>query len=130
MTTPPAQNRSSTSMKDGETFRSEVVVAKPKKFIREDIRMPDGVEIDWYFMDTPASVRVVAATEAGVLVMARQYRHNLKRHTIELAAGGVSDGEDPEAAALRELGEETGYAPADGVQLSAHLSSELHKQFQ
>ena len=122
MTTPAAQNPSSTSMKDSEILRSEVIVAKPKKFIREDIRMPDGVEIDWYFMDTPASVMVVAATEASVLVMVRQYRHNLKRHTIELAAGGVSDGEDPEAAALRELEEETGYAPAEGTRLQ-HLGS-------
>ncbi|MEY9895680.1 8-oxo-dGTP pyrophosphatase MutT (NUDIX family) [Catenulispora sp. MAP12-49] len=65
---------------------------------------------------------VVAATEDGVLVMVRQYRHNLKRHTIELAAGGVSDGEHPEAAALRELEEETGYAPAEGAQLQ-HLGS-------
>jgi ADP-ribose pyrophosphatase len=104
-------------MKDSEILRSEVIVAKPKKFIREDIRMPDGVEIDWYFMDTPASVMVVAATEGGVLIMVRQYRHNLKRHTIELAAGGVSEGEDPEEAALRELVEETGYAPAEGVGL-------------
>lgn len=122
MTTPPAQNPSSTSMKDSEILRSKVIVAKPKKFIREDIRMPDGVEIDWYFMDTPASVMVVAATEDGGLVMVRQYRHNLKRHTIELAAGGVSDGEDPEEAALRELVEETGYAPAEGVGLQ-HLGS-------
>lgn len=122
MTTLPAQNPSSTSMKDSEILRSEVIVAKPKKFIREDIRMPDGVEIDWYFMDTPASVMVVAATEDGVLVMVRQYRHNLKRHTIELAAGGVSDDEDPEDAALRELVEETGYAPAEGVGLQ-HLGS-------
>src|SRR5207248_10563038 len=109
VTTPPAQNHGSVSMKDGEILRSEVIVAKPKKFIREDIRMPDGVEIDWYFMDTPASVMVVTATGDGTLLIVRQYRHNLKRHTIELSAGGVSEGEDPEDAALRELEEETGY---------------------
>lgn len=31
---------------------------------------------------------------------------------LRYLAGTVSDGEEPEAAALRELGEETGFAPA------------------
>lgn len=122
MTTPLAGNTGPVSMQDGDILRAEVIVAKPKKFIREDIRMADGVEIDWYYLDTPASVMVVAVTETGELVMVRQYRHNLKRHAIELPAGGVSDGEEPEDAARRELIEETGYRPADGVGLR-HLGS-------
>ncbi|MEY9931783.1 hypothetical protein ABH926_006432 [Catenulispora sp. GP43] len=61
---------------------------------------PTGWKSTGYFMDTPASVMVVAAIESGTLVMVRQYRHNLKRHTVELSVGGVSDGEDPEDAAL------------------------------
>jgi ADP-ribose pyrophosphatase len=121
-TPPPAQNSKLVSMQDSELLRTEVIVAKPKKFVREDVRMPDGVEIDWYYMDTPASVMVVAVTEDGKLVMVEQYRHNLKRHAIELPAGAVSDGEDPETAALRELDEETGYRPAEGAQLR-HLGS-------
>jgi len=122
VTMPTPEETRAASMKDGETLRSEVIVAKPKKFIREDIRMPDGAEIDWYYMDTPASVMVVAVTEDGKLVMVEQYRHNLKRHAIELPAGAVSDGEDPETTALRELDEETGYRLSEGVQLR-HLGS-------
>ena len=41
--------------------------------------------------------------------MVRQYRHGLGVMSTELCAGVVEPGEDPEAAARRELAEETGY---------------------
>jgi 8-oxo-dGTP pyrophosphatase MutT (NUDIX family) len=105
------------SMADAELVQTEILLAKPKRVVREDLRMPDGVVIDWYYMDTPASVMVVPITSEGELVFVRQYRHNLKRHCVEFPAGAVSSGEDPNAAALRELEEETGYRLADGEQL-------------
>lgn len=116
MTASP-RNTGHARMADGKVLRSEVIVAKPKRFVREDLLMDDGFEIDWYYMDTPPSVMVVAVTEDGNLVMVRQYRHNLKRDTWELPAGAVSDGETPEAAAGRELEEETGYRLAEGAHL-------------
>jgi ADP-ribose diphosphatase len=39
----------------------------------------------------------------------KQYRHNLKRDTLELPAGVVGRDETIEDAAMRELEEETGY---------------------
>lgn len=104
-------------MADGKVLRSEVIVERPKRFVREDVLLADGFEIDWYYMDTPPSVMVVAVTEPGELVMVRQYRHNLRRDTWELPAGAVSHGETPEGAACRELEEETGYRLAEGATL-------------
>ena len=46
--------------------------------------------------------------EPGFL-MVRQYRHGAERITTEFPAGLVEPGEDPAAAAARELLEETGY---------------------
>lgn len=105
------------SMKDARILETEVLLPKPKKFVRELVEMPDGYRCDWYYTDTPPSVMIVPVTADGNLVLVRQYRHNLKAHVLEFPAGTVSDGEQPEAAALRELEEETGYALADGATL-------------
>ena len=96
------------SMKDARLLETEVLLPKPKRFVRETVEMPDGYRCDWYYVDTPPSVMIVPLTADGNLVFVRQYRHNLKAHVLEFPAGTVSEGEDPEDAAIRELAEETG----------------------
>jgi ADP-ribose pyrophosphatase len=97
------------SMKDSRLIATEVLLPRPKRFVREELEMPDGKVIDWYYIDTPASVMVLPVTAAGNLVLVRQYRHNLKCHTLEFPAGTLSDGENAEEAAAREMEEETGF---------------------
>jgi ADP-ribose pyrophosphatase len=104
-------------MKDAVVLDREVVLERPKRWIHEALRMPDGAVIDWYYTDTPPSVVVVPVTADGKVVLVRQYRHNLKRDTLELPAGIVERGEDLDEAALREMREETGCALAEGGQL-------------
>ena len=62
-----------------------------------------------YMVLPPDYVVVLAMTGARRLVLVRQYRPAIERVTIELPAGHVDGGETPEAAARRELLEETGY---------------------
>ena len=105
------------TMKDARLVETEVLVPKPKRFVREALVMPDGFELDWYYVDTPPSVMVVPVTGDGDLVLVRQYRHNLKAYALEFPAGTVSEGEDLARAALRELEEETGFTLAPGAGL-------------
>jgi ADP-ribose pyrophosphatase len=100
------------TMQDARLIETEVLVPKPKRFVREALVMPDGYECDWYYVDTPPSVMVVPVTAGRRLVLVRQYRHNLKSYQLEFPAGTMHETEDPEIAARRELEEETGFTPA------------------
>ena len=67
-------------------------------------------EHDFFVIDSVNWVNVVAVTPDQQIVLVEQYRHG--SNTVELEIpGGVMDAGDasPEATALRELDEETGY---------------------
>jgi ADP-ribose pyrophosphatase len=55
------------------------------------------------------AVVVIAQPAPDEIVLVRQHRHSIGEDTWEVCAGGVDAGETPEAAAVRELREETGY---------------------
>ena len=54
-------------------------------------------------------VNVIAETPEGEIVLVWQYRFGTNAFSLEIPGGVVDPGEDPAAAALRELREETGY---------------------
>ncbi|MDR0325748.1 MAG: NUDIX hydrolase [Oscillospiraceae bacterium] len=57
----------------------------------------------------PGGVAVLAIDGDDRAVMVRQYRYATGRVMLELPAGRLEEGEDPMAAGLRELAEETGF---------------------
>ena len=63
-----------------------------------------------FTMACPDWVSVVPMTSDGRFVLVRQHRHGVDAMTLEPPGGMVNRGEEPAAAALRELAEETGYA--------------------
>ena len=58
----------------------------------------------------PGGVAVLAVDGKDRVVMVRQFRYAVGQVLLELPAGRLEPGEDPMAAGLRELSEETGYA--------------------
>ncbi|MFP4352595.1 MAG: NUDIX hydrolase [Puniceicoccaceae bacterium] len=85
---------------------------------RTSRRISDGTGGDWYVVDTRDFVNVVALTPRRELVLVRQFRHGVDALSLELPGGMVDAGEDPLAAGLRELREETGFA-GDGGEVFA-----------
>lgn len=78
---------------------------------RDQIRMPSGVEIeDYYVLEYPDWINVIAVTEDGLFVIEQQYRHGTQSVDYEICAGTLEKDEDALTAAKRELLEETGYA--------------------
>ena len=72
-------------------------------------RRSDGVEGDFYVLDTNDWVNVLALTPNHEIVLVRQFRYGSKQQSLEPPGGVVEIGEDPLVAGLRELQEETGY---------------------
>jgi ADP-ribose pyrophosphatase len=72
--------------------------------------MPDGrIVNDYYVLEYPNWVNAVAITEDNKVLMVRQYRHAADIVSLEIPGGVIDGDEEPEAAMLRELLEETGY---------------------
>ena len=68
------------------------------------------VEDEFEIADTPDAVAIVAVDADERVVLVRQHRRAVGTDLLELPAGLVDEGEEPLAAAQRELREETGAA--------------------
>ncbi|HSI08514.1 MAG TPA: NUDIX hydrolase [Rariglobus sp.] len=68
-----------------------------------------GTEREFVVIDAPDWVNVLALTPDHRLVMVNQFRYGIDAFSWEIPGGMIDAGEDPVAAAVRELQEETGY---------------------
>jgi ADP-ribose pyrophosphatase len=76
----------------------------------ESVRLPDGTESDFDYLSEPPAVVVLPFTTEDEVVVIEEWRQAVKRVNLGLPVGSVeSADEDLEAAAHRELREETGY---------------------
>ena len=71
---------------------------KGKETLREVVRHPGGVGI-------------LAEVEPDRIPLVRQHRYPVNMDVLEIPAGKIEPGEEPEKTAVRELEEETGYRP-------------------
>lgn len=108
-----------------EQIRSEKLLETPYFTLRADgLRLPDGTVKDpYYVLERPDAAIIFPLTQGGEVILVRQYRPPLERMELGLPAGLVERGEEPEAAARRELLEETGYSGGTWESLGSLASS-------
>ena len=101
--------------KKWKVLSSEYLFRRPWLTARKDVvQLPDGrVNPEYYILEYPDWVNVIALTKDGRMILGRQYRPGLGNTCYEIPCGVIEEGETPLEAAKRELLEETGYAGGD-----------------
>ncbi len=101
-----------------EIFKGKVV-----HLFRDDILLPDGKEATREYIRHPGAVCIVPLTKDNEVILVKQYRYPFSRVTLEIPAGKLDIGEEPEHCAYRELSEETGALAAKLTPIGEFMSS-------
>jgi ADP-ribose pyrophosphatase len=111
--------RSQASGPSWARLRKQVLFTTPYdwKLSHDRYRLPGGAVGDYYYLDVAGSVMLVPELDDGRLVLVKQFRYLIGKESLELPAGGLDWGEEPEAGARRELAEETGYRASELVKI-------------
>ena len=87
---------------------------------RDEVLLPDGKSGTREWINHPGAAVIVPILPDGKIALIRQFRYAARSEFIELPAGKLDKGEDPETCALRELEEEIGYR-ANKITFLAHI---------
>ena len=85
--------------------------------VQDRVLRPDGTPGTYATVAMKPGVAVLVIDRDGTAVLTRQFRYILGRESVEVACGGVEEGEDPREAARREVEEELGFAAEEWTDL-------------
>jgi ADP-ribose pyrophosphatase len=89
----------------------------------DEIQVPAGITVRREIVSHPGAVVIVPVDDQGRILWVRQHRWAAQRTLIELPAGTLEPGEEPEATARRELVEEVGVAASEWRRLGGFFSA-------
>lgn len=97
--------------------RKTLMELRPFDVERVRFRLPDGRERDYDLVQHVDAVTILPMDDLGLVHLVRQYRIGAEQEMLELPAGVMDPGEEPEVAARRELREEVGKDCGELIQL-------------
>lgn len=108
-----------------ETILSEETLFKGRviDFSLRQAKLIDGTIVSREIVVNKGAVVIVALTDRNEVRLVKQYRAAAETWVIELPAGTLEAGEDPDLAAPRELLEETGDQAANWQKLGAFYTA-------
>jgi ADP-ribose pyrophosphatase len=89
----------------------EIIYSGPKFQLALDRRpLPDGRSLERALLLHPGAVVIIPLLDRDHVCLLRNFRFSVDETLLELPAGTIDPPEAPEATAVRELTEETGYS--------------------
>lgn len=107
-----------------KTIETEIIYKGKIINLRKDlVTVKNGKKAYREIVEHPGAVAVIALTDNKEAVMVKQYRKAAEQVLLEIPAGKMEKGEDPEETAGRELREETGFIPKELKFLTSFYTS-------
>ncbi len=104
-----------------KTIKSDVIYdGRIVKLRIDEVELPDGSMSKREIVEHQGAVAVLAVKD-GQMIFVKQYRIASQQLLTELPAGLLENGEDLEAAAIRECREEIGYRPLNLFRLGEFI---------
>ena len=87
-------------------------------YYQDTMAIPNGNVVKFDHIDHKGAAAVIPVLDDGRIILVRQFRNSIDRHTWEIPAGGLESRQEPTiVAARRELEEDTGYTTEKELEL-------------
>jgi len=107
-----------------KTLSSQLIYdGRAVKLRIDTVQMANGRETTREIVEHSDCIAIVAIDADDNVLLVKQFRKPVEKELLEIPAGGIDPGEDPETAVRRELREETGYLPQRVERLGGFYSA-------